>query len=167
MDEYRMALIFHGSRFANCSLRTFCCKKFCNFVVKMPRPHNGRDLLHLKTPACAELSYHRLTTSSVHCILRLSFPLRCSQSSFQIPGHSPDLRRIELAVSAMADIVHDGTSPCGPGSLHFDYCPSSLLKYTNRAIKLAVARVRWNTLHVAIGAQHVSKVSISRMTCNS
>ena len=41
------------------------------------------------------------------------------------------------------------------GSLHFDYCPFSLLKYTNRAIKLAVVRVRWNTVHVAVGARHV------------
>ena len=67
----------------------------------------------------------------------------------------------------LADIAHDGGKvPLGrilhvdPEALiHFDYCPSSLLKYTNGAIKLAVVRVSWNAVHILAG-RRTTRVNI-------
>ena len=106
------------------------------FFANTPHPHNGLGVLHSKTPPMsAELlplhwcvvfcdSLPNFNVLSV-CFsdTYLGVPLTFAGSSWQLHG-----------------IAHVGTSwensPCGPGSLHFDYCPSSLLKYTNRAIKL-------------------------------
>ena len=124
------------------------------------RIHSRSGVLHLKTPVrnCHFIgALYSATLLNCHFIGALYSATLLPTSTFSafvywIPGRSPDLRLIELAASANADITHDGTSwvnsPCGPGSSHFDYCPSSLLKCTNRAIKLAVARVCWNTAHV-------------------
>ena len=109
------------------------------------------------------------TISSVRCILRHSLPhfptstlseffFRYLGVPLTFAGSSWQLQYWQI--SHMSDGTSWENSPCGSGSIHFDYCPSSLLKYTNRAIKLAVTRVRWNTVHVAVGAQHVSKCSL-------
>ena len=154
---------FAGLKFRKLLFDNILLNKFREFTVKTPHPHNGRGVLHLKTPVRAELNYHGplLHRCVVFCDSLPHFNIL--RVRFQIPG--PHLHRIELAALALADIAHDGTSwensPCGPGSLLFDCCPSSLLKYTNRAIKLTVAHVRWNTVHVGIGAQHVSKCNFA------
>ena len=75
---------------------------FCEFTVKMPHPHSGRGVLHLKTPMRAELNYHRPLRRCV--VFSDSLPhFDVLRVRFQIPGCSPDLRRIELAASALAD----------------------------------------------------------------
>ena len=104
-----VGLNFHELLFENISLE--------NFANSRSKCHT-RGVLHLKTPVHAELNYH-----FVGALYSANLPhFDVLSVRFQIPGHSPDLRRIELAASVFADIAHDGTSwensPCGPRSLH-------------------------------------------------
>ena len=185
-----MALIFRGSKFSRIALLEHFVEKISRIRGKTPRPHNRRGVLYSPDSALEDFRarlnstrYHRpLRRCVVFCdtlfptstfsefVFRylgkkkkkkkkkkkrryLGVPLTFAGSSWQLPYWQIPHVRWYLWEN----------SPCGSGSLHFDYCPSSLLKYTNRAIKLAVtsvASVRWNTVRVAVGAQHLSKFSL-------
>ena len=163
-----MALIFRGSKFSRIALREHFVEKISRIRGKTPRPHNGRGVLYSPDTALEDFRYHRplrrcivfcdtlfpTSTLSEFVFRYLGVPLTFAGSSWQLQYWQ---------IPHMSDGTSWENSPCGSGRLHFDYCPSSLLKYTNRAIKLAVtsvARVRWNTVRVAVGAQHLSKFSL-------
>ena len=101
-------LYFVGLKFRKLLFDNISLNKFREFTVKTPHPHNGRGVLHLKTPVRAELNYHGplLRRCVVFCDSLPHFDIL--RVRFQIPG--PHLHRIELAALALADIAHDGTS---------------------------------------------------------
>ena len=131
-----MALIFRGSKCSRIALREHFVEKISRIRGKTPHPQNGRDVLHLKTPVRADsTSYHRplrrcvvfcdtlfpTSTLSEFVFRYLGVPLTFAGLSWQLQY---------WPISHMSDRTSWENSPCGSGSLHFHYCPSSLLKYT-------------------------------------
>ena len=158
-----MALIFRGSKFSRIALQEHLVEKISRIHGKVPRPHNGCGVLHLKTRPlrrcvvfCDSLSHFDVLR------VRFQIPGRTFAAPDRAGGFSSGRYRtwwhLSHGCSAYNNFRHlVCATVCGPGSLHFGYCPFSLLKYTNRAIN---ARVCLNTVHIAVGARHVSKFSL-------
>ena len=137
-----MALKFHGSKFSRITLHE------C-FIARI----HGQNVTPTKWVWCTaledsralstQLQYYSIgalysaslfptSTFSAFVFRYLGVPLTFAGSSWQLQYWQ---------ISHMMVATSWENSPGGPGSLHFDYCPCSLLKYSNRATKLAVAHV--------------------------
>ena len=109
----------------------------------------------------------------MRCILRHSLPhFNALRVRFQIPGRSPNLRRIELAASVLADTAHVRctsweNSPCGSGSLITLRLLSILTVEVHKQSHQACCdQCRARTLEYCPRSCIVVEI-ISRMTCNS